>query len=369
MKKICIKLFILIYAFSGVSALYSSPDLFELVRRGDLEGFNRIRTRISDYNSIDSNGDTPAIVAVKGYIQYKRSLSGTTPLHLAVSNNDTDSVKRLLARGASVDVWDEKGRTPYRRALVSKSFESAQLLLPALNSAPADPTEEKFSKLLDELLKEGVSPNSTDRTGKSLLVYAIQSDSSLLVRSVLKHHPDIKYRQTPYGPTALHYAVIRANPVLTDIVSAVTDSVSVVTREAEYRPASFITASSADSRYKSPTSYNLKIEVYSDKVKSSEDRRCYYKVFINKVEVGRTVTGLESQKKSYNAQVEINRHHIQVEKYVLDERQGKYVKLNNIHQPRPSAFYTDTVEGRIRVITVVHNESEATNYYQDFEKE
>src|SRR4030043_478840 len=60
------------------------------------------------------------------------------------------------------------------------------------------------------------------------------------------------------------------------------------------------------------------------------DRRSYYKVFIDKADEGRTTTGLESQEKIYEATLSPNRHLITVEKWVLDEKTGRYATLNNI---------------------------------------
>ncbi|HRX15873.1 MAG TPA: ankyrin repeat domain-containing protein, partial [Spirochaetota bacterium] len=241
--------------------------------------------------------------------------------------------------------------------------------LAAMGGVSSDPVEARFTSVVEELLKEGVPVNLSDSSGKSLLVYAIQSDSPMMVQTVLKHNPDLSYRQSPFGPTALHYALSGANPIIIRMLVSAGADINAITRNAEYRPAPFETSSTQANRYKKPGEYNLKIEVYSDKKNPAQDRRCFYKVFIKKVESGRTVTGLESQKKSFTTSIDINRHHISVVKYVLDERQGKYIKLNNIHQPRPSAFYTDTVEGRIRVVSIIHNEETETSYYEDYEKE
>lgn len=77
----------------------------------------------------------------------------------------------------------------------------------------------------------------------------------------------------------------------------------------------------------------------------SKDRRSYYRVFINKVDAGRTTTGLESQKKYFETGLPENKHLVRVEKWVLDEKNGRYVKLNNIEQPKPDYIYI-TVSGK-----------------------
>ena len=69
------------------------------------------------------------------------------------------------------------------------------------------------------------------------------------------------------------------------------------------------------------------------------DKRSYYKVFIDKSEVGRTTIGLESQKKFFEIELPVNRHLLSVEKWALNEKTGSYEKLNNVHQPKPAYCY------------------------------
>lgn len=114
-------------------------------------------------------------------------------------------------------------------------------------------------------------------------------------------------------------------------------------------------------RNKKPDTYNFKFIGYDFNIENPEsDRRCYYKIFLDKIEVGRTTIGLESQDKVYEGNVQANRHLLSVEKWVLDEKQGKYVKLNNIDQPRPNYVYFGSSEGSIALITLkndMHNNS------------
>ncbi|MFW6365522.1 MAG: hypothetical protein ACOC2H_03485 [Spirochaetota bacterium] len=86
-----------------------------------------------------------------------------------------------------------------------------------------------------------------------------------------------------------------------------------------------------------------------------DDRRCYYRVFIDKVEAGRTDIALESQRKSFTATVERNTHLIRIEKYVLDPEKERYVKLNNIQQPKPDYFYIESAGKTRQTVTIEHN--------------
>ncbi|HOW81945.1 MAG TPA: hypothetical protein PK573_05250 [Spirochaetota bacterium] len=103
-----------------------------------------------------------------------------------------------------------------------------------------------------------------------------------------------------------------------------------------------------------PEKYNVRFIGYDDWIDLPEnDRRCYYRVFIDKADEGRTTTGLESQEKYFETNLEPNRHLIMVEKWVLDESEGKYYKLNNIDQPRPNFVYFDLPGDRVVIITMV----------------
>lgn len=81
------------------------------------------------------------------------------------------------------------------------------------------------------------------------------------------------------------------------------------------------------------------------------DRRCYYRVYINKIDSGRTTTGLESQEKYFETSLTTNRHLVKLEKWVLDEEQGRYLKVNNIEQPKPDFIYITVPESaKIKII-------------------
>jgi hypothetical protein len=83
------------------------------------------------------------------------------------------------------------------------------------------------------------------------------------------------------------------------------------------------------------------------------DRRSYYKIYIDKVETGRTTIGLESQKKVFESKISSNnRHLLIVEKWALDEKKGQYVKLNNIEQPKPDFVYFDLPADKVAIITL-----------------
>jgi hypothetical protein len=86
-----------------------------------------------------------------------------------------------------------------------------------------------------------------------------------------------------------------------------------------------------------------------------DDKRCYYKIFIDKIDAGRTTIGLESQKKYFEAKLSSNMHLIVVEKWVLDEREGEYKKVNNILQPKPNFFYFETKASSLTELIMIND--------------
>jgi hypothetical protein len=112
-----------------------------------------------------------------------------------------------------------------------------------------------------------------------------------------------------------------------------------------------------------PKEYNFKFVGYDINIDDpSFDRRSYYKIFIDKIDAGRTTIGLESQKKIFESKISSNRHLLVVEKWVLDEKKGQYVKLNNIEQPKPGYLYFELHDDKAAVINLkndpLNNKSE-----------
>ncbi len=105
-----------------------------------------------------------------------------------------------------------------------------------------------------------------------------------------------------------------------------------------------------------PREYNFKFIGYDENIVHPEsDKRAFYKIYIDKLEAGRTTIGLESQMKTFNSTISNNRHLLVVEKWVLDEKKMKYVKLNNIDQPKPNYVYFNLPTDSVTVITLKYD--------------
>lgn len=121
--------------------------------------------------------------------------------------------------------------------------------------------------------------------------------------------------------------------------------------------------------YRQPEKYNFRFAGWDSEINNPDnDRRSYYKVFIDKAEEGRTTTGLESQIKTFETTLSANRHLITVEKWVLDQKTSRYVKLNNIEQPKPNFIYFEVPEKKIVVIEMKTLKDGAVDFKVDFER-
>ena len=124
-----------------------------------------------------------------------------------------------------------------------------------------------------------------------------------------------------------------------------------------------------EDNYAEPVGYNFRFIARDEGIEDpTRDRRSYYRIFIDKAEEGRTSTGLESQDKVYEGTLSPNRHLITVEKWVLDEREGRYVKLNNVDQPKPNFIYFDVPEKRVVVLTMTANRDGTARFTVSLEK-
>lgn len=121
--------------------------------------------------------------------------------------------------------------------------------------------------------------------------------------------------------------------------------------------------------YSTPETFNVRvIAVDYDIRRPEDDRRCYYRLVFDKINEARTTTGLESQEKTYEGKLVPNRHLLVIEKWILDEEAGKYIKLNNVEQPRPNFFYFDVPEKRIVIVSINCDKTGKAFFTTDFER-
>lgn len=93
--------------------------------------------------------------------------SGCTPLIAAAQENNPETIRTLISRGASLELADTSGYTPLHHAAATGSYAAAHALLAA-----------------------GANPNSQTLKGQSPLYVAILAKSSEMVRLLLRHWAD-----------------------------------------------------------------------------------------------------------------------------------------------------------------------------------
>jgi ankyrin repeat protein len=113
---------------------------------------------------------------------------GTTALHWAAHNTDTDAMKRLLARGAKTAVVTGTGMTPLALACESGSAEMVRMLL-----------------------KAGADPNQSLANGETPLMMAARTGSVPVLELLLKAGAQLEAREKLRGTTALMWAAANAN--------------------------------------------------------------------------------------------------------------------------------------------------------------
>ena len=119
------------------------------------------------------------------------SADGTTPLHLAVHDNDLAKVNKLLAAGADAKSANRYGITP--------------LFLACENASPA---------IIERLLKAGADPNSVSTEGETALMTVARTGVVAAAKVLLDHGAKVDAREEWHGQTALMWAVDEQHPAM-----------------------------------------------------------------------------------------------------------------------------------------------------------
>ncbi len=155
---------------------------------------------------------------------------GTTPLHWAAYQLDTDLVSRLIARGARADTANRYGATPLGEAAKAANTE-----------------------LVARLLEAGADVAAVNGDGETVLMLAARTGSTEVARRLIDAGADINAREAWRDQTALMWAAEGAFPGLVDLLiakgadvrarAAANDWGSQITSEprAQYRPTGGLT--------------------------------------------------------------------------------------------------------------------------------
>ncbi len=142
------------------------------------------------------------------------SISYTNPLSLAVSNDDAEEVRNLIAGGANVNGKEEDSEniTPLFLAVENGNTEIAEILLnfgAKINAKDKNKQtplmrldEDANAELVRLLIKHGAKLNITDDEGNTPLILAAKSASAEVLQILLDEGADIN-AQNKEGQTAL----------------------------------------------------------------------------------------------------------------------------------------------------------------------
>jgi ankyrin repeat protein len=156
---------------------------------------------------------------------------GTTPLHWAAYQLDTDLVKKLIAKGASANTSNRYGATPLGEAAKAANSEIVALLL-----------------------KAGAEVDAANADGETALMLSARTGSVDVAKQLIDAGADVNAQESWRQQTALMWAAEGAFPAVVDLLiahgadvharAATNDWGSQITSEprAQYRPTGGLTA-------------------------------------------------------------------------------------------------------------------------------
>ena len=126
----------------------------------------------------------------------EKGYSGSTPLHLAITEEKTDLVKKLLKKGAHLETKDDYGYTP---------------LLEAVNyGAPEE--------IIDLLLEHGADVHAVEEDKKCALHFAAQNDDEDVMRKMIARGVSVEAEDKD-GWTPLHEAAYYGSEDVAEVLT------------------------------------------------------------------------------------------------------------------------------------------------------
>lgn len=193
------------YLFNQLESEDMSQLLHEAVRGGNIEIINLI---LENKNTVNIN---------------ERDKFGDTAIHIAVRTKQSNIIKYLIRRQASVNIENKKNRTPINLAILKVNMSAFDLLLPlsnlekpdkkmrtALHMAAKQGSEPMTTKLIEKLKENNATIDPVDKDGNTPLHLAIKYANEHIVRVLLENGADVK-KCGENGSNILHLAAAYNN--------------------------------------------------------------------------------------------------------------------------------------------------------------
>ncbi len=158
----------------------------------------------------------------------------------AVKNQDTESVRALLAEGVDVNTSHPDGATPLAWAAYWDDLETADRLIRAganvniANELGVTPLSlacvNRSPRIVEKLLNTGAEPNIAQWNGQTPLMTCARTGDLTAVRLLLEHGANVNTREGRNGQTALMAAVARKHA---DIVQTLIENGSEVNAQTD----------------------------------------------------------------------------------------------------------------------------------------
>lgn len=193
-------------------ALPTGNRLHQNITANDIEGIKKSVSDKTLLNEIDTNGQTPLILAITlenstaahllleaGADPQQKNTRGETPLHIAVQLNHQDMMMHLLQITDNIDQVNNQGQTPLHLALARGHTQAARILIKA--GANLDHRDKQgnnllhlickhnngqYEKILEVMIERLAGVNQRNFAGMTPLHIAARHGSSGMLKLLVK---------------------------------------------------------------------------------------------------------------------------------------------------------------------------------------
>ena len=140
-----------------------------------------------------------------------RNNKGRTALHKALQRGQIDIIQLILNHGADVDALDDDGSTPLHLAIPEESLTGSEVSLASFGEIViSEARQEAGLKAVQLLLRHGADINLQDQMGQTALHKASQRGHVGIIKLMLDHNVDMDALDHD-GSTPLHLAISKAH--------------------------------------------------------------------------------------------------------------------------------------------------------------